>query len=198
MFFSKQDRIEGRKLYKRLTGLGPNATPMFKGGLLEVNSFFSCLSYSDLKRVIDVLENLSEKEINNPYAFLPLIKNDIGDVSSCLSSLWLSYPQVKQETKQTVFEMLCSSFPDPKQAKRAKELYETFFRTCDNPWTVENASKPGYQVIPYFQVTDENFPMIVPPHNRDQRAYQGVLEKEREKQKKLELTVQKRDTSIKR
>ncbi len=176
MPLSKLQRIEGQKLYKRLTGQGYESLPMYKGGLLEVKSEPGYFRHFDVKNAIQVIEGLSEKDINNAYTLHLIVKEGIKTDSTWLSSLWFANEKLKSETKQEAFELMCNSFPNVSEAKKAKDFYELFFRTCDNPWTQKKSIKPGFMVIPYFHATDEEFPLIVPPHNRDQVAYRKELQ----------------------
>ena len=186
MTLTKRERIEGNKLFTRLIGQGFDAKPAYKGGLFESEAAEGAPSVPHIKEVI---ESLPSEDINNVGALMFFLREAIsherlGKESTYLVALnWLEHFHLTQETREKAFEMMCNSFANIKQAISAKRFYAYFLRTCDNPWTRENARKPGFSALAYFMATDGSFPDIVPMHNRDQRAYKKEIKKVLENRK---------------
>ena len=176
MTLTKRERIEGNKIFTRLIGEGFEAKPVCKGGLFECPASKENISHS-VQHIKEVISHLPEEDVNSVGALMFLLRDAIAHErlrkeSTYLVALsWLDHPRLTQENREKAFGMMCNSFANTKQAIAAKKFYVYFLRTCDNPWTQENAQKPGFAVLPYFKATDERFPDIVPMHNKDQRAY---------------------------
>ena len=179
MPLTKRERIEGNRLYTFLAGEGPASKPPYKGGRFALPKVFNLYDggYNPdyIKSIIDTLPT---EDINNVGAFWLLIQNNIKQGTGQEEiTYWLTHPEMKKETKERAFSLMCDSFRSVGAAQKASGLYYSFMTAdqggCDNPWTTENAHKPGYAVIPYFAAIDpRHFSTVPSAQNKDHYYYQ--------------------------
>ena len=194
MISIKQQKMEGRQLFKKLYGAGPSSTIAFRGGLFE--SKISCVNRTwesslllesrCLERIGKTVSSLPENEANNIEALSLFIQTEIKyGVRTQYLKAWLSCPNVKLNTKNKVFAGMVNSFKDVKRAARAYGVYQMFLSPsvyADNPWTVELAQNPGYLIFPYFEAAGV-LQGIMPKHTKDQYAYREIVSKIKEQEK---------------
>ena len=136
------------------------------------------------------IESLTKEEINNVGA-LVLCLGDYAQKKANKQTgfsdddereyrkfylYWLNDGRLTLGNKTRAFRLLCNSFKDVKTALAAQDIYYSFMTDAglapvDNPWTIQKAKRPGYAVIPYFQVKDPSFQQTLPAHAKDQVYY---------------------------
>lgn len=197
-----QQEIEAKKLYIKLCGNGMGIDD-FRGGLFEEKQIYSnnrgepelTQEKRQISRIRQVISSLSEEDANNLGTLMLFVQQETkygigggcGPYYSKNLEAWLSSPNVKMETKNEIFVRTADSFSDLDKAAQLYEMYQMFLSPSvgtDNPWTINRAQKPGYQVIPYFEVAGM-LPGIVPSHARDQYAYRDIVNKIREENKEI-------------
>ena len=197
-----RQKIEARKLYTKLCGKGHCATlGKFIGGAFETKrpyeygqwNYLFDLEGHTAKRIKEVVSALSKHEANNVYALLLLAQErtkypmTAGYYPWQEIEAWLSSPNITMNTKNAVFIGIADSFKTLDTAIYADKIYQMFLSPsicADNPWTIDCAQKPGYQIIPYLEAAGM-INGIAPTHTKDQYSYQEIVRKIRQEGKEI-------------